>query len=154
MLLTVIVAMSFVMLALEHAWQGRLRSAARGSRKEIETKKRFAVNLAQPRTLPGFELELGSTLNYDGGGPIGGSNLVLVAEVNGVLHFRIFDGASKRVVDTDEKTLAKKARQIEALHKQLAPLWRQDEVIRSDQERIIAAVKSIVDYAPALVRIR
>ena len=54
-----------------------------------------------------------SSLNDVSGIPTEGKNLIIVAAVNNVLHFRIFKGDGKVVVDTDEKTLTKKARQIE-----------------------------------------
>ncbi|MBV8487894.1 MAG: hypothetical protein JO161_06410 [Planctomycetaceae bacterium] len=69
-----------------------------------------------------------------------------MAEVNNVLHFRIFDGNGKRVVDTDEQRLTEQARQIKDLRKQLASLWPPHELTRSDKDRVTTAVTSIVGH--------
>ena len=71
-------------------------------------------------------------------------NLIIVAAVNNVLHFHIFDGDGKVVVDTNEKRLTEQARQIEDLRKQLVSLWPPHELTRSDKDRVITAVTSIV----------
>ena len=47
--------------------------------------------------------------------PTEGKNLVVVAAVDQVLHFRIFDRDSKMVVDSDEKRLRERVRPIEDL---------------------------------------
>ena len=44
-----------------------------------------------------------------------GKNLMIVASVQNVLHFRIFDADGNMVVDTDEKSLTDKVQQIEVL---------------------------------------
>jgi len=50
--------------------------------------------------------------------PAKGKNQFVVAEVNNVLHFRCFDSAGNLVVDTNEKKLTEKARQIDDLRQQ------------------------------------
>ena len=97
----------------------------------------------------GFDLRLMSSLNDVSGIPTEGKNLIIVAAVNNVLHFRIFDGDGKVVVDTDEKRLTEQARQIEDLRKQLESLWPPHELTRSDKGRVITAVTSIVGHTPA-----
>ena len=87
-----------------------------------------------------------SSLNDVSGIPTEGKNLIIVAAVNNVLHFRIFKGDGKVVVDTDEKTLTKKARQIEGLRKQLESLWSPHELTRRDKGRVTTAVTSIVGH--------
>jgi|SRR5271157_238692 len=77
-----------------------------------------------------------------------GTNLVIVANVQEVLHFRIFDGKGNRVVDTDEMRLTKQARPIADLKRQLESLWPRPQLTRSEQDRIIDAVISIVGYTP------
>ena len=94
----------------------------------------------------GFDLRLMSSLNDVSGIPTEGKNLIIVAAVNNVLHFRIFDGDGKVVVDTDEKRLTGQARQIEDLKKQLESLWPPHELTTSDKGRAITAVTSIVGY--------
>ena len=75
-----------------------------------------------------------------------GQNLVVMAAVNHVLHFRIFDGAGKVVVDTDEKRLTEKALEIADLRKQLESLWTPHEPTKSEKVRVIDAVTSIVGH--------
>ena len=85
-----------------------------------------------------------SSLNDVSGIPTEGKNLIIVAAMDNVLHFRIFDGDGKVVVDTDEKRLTKKARQIEDLRKQLKSLWPPHELTRSEKGRVITAITSIL----------
>jgi formylglycine-generating enzyme required for sulfatase activity len=92
----------------------------------------------------GFSVRLIPSLNDVLGIPTEGRKLIIVAAVNNVLHFRIFDGDGKVVVDADEKRLTEQARRIEDLRKQLESLWPPHELTRSDKSRIITAVTSIV----------
>ena len=82
------------------------------------------------------------SLNDVRGIPTKGTNLIIVADVNNVLHFRIFNRVGKVVVDTDETKLTEQARQIEELRRQLEGLW----LTRSDKAWIIAAVTPIVGH--------
>ena len=91
-------------------------------------------------------LQLMSLLNDVSRIPTSGKNLIIVAAVNNVLHFRIFDGDGKVVVDTGEKSLAEQARQIEDLREQLESLWPPHELTRSEKSRVITAVTSIGGY--------
>ena len=78
--------------------------------------------------------------------PTAGKNLIIVAAVDNVLHFRIFDLDGKVVLDTDEKRLAEQARQIEDLRKQLESLWPPHEVTGSERGCVITTVTSIVGH--------
>jgi hypothetical protein len=79
--------------------------------------------------------------------PTEGKDLIVVATVNNVLHFRIFDGDGKVVVDTDEKKLPEQAQQIKELRYQLVEsLWTPYELTRSDKHEVITAVTSIVGH--------
>ena len=78
--------------------------------------------------------------------PTGGKDLVIVAAVNGVLHFRLFDGDGKAVVDIDENRLTEQAQQIKDLRKQLDSLWPHGELTSSERGRVISAVTSIVGH--------
>ena len=98
----------------------------------------------------GFDLRLMSSLYDVSGMPTEGKNLIVVVAVNNALHFRIFDGDGKVVVDTDEKKLTEQARQIEDLKKQLESLWPPHELTRSDKGWVITAVKSIVGHTSAV----
>ena len=64
-----------------------------------------------------FDLRLMSSLNDVSGIPTEGKSLIIVATVDNVLHFRIFDGDGKVVVDTDDKKLPEQRQQIEDLKK-------------------------------------
>src|SRR5271157_1944993 len=102
----------------------------------------------QPEAPEGFDLRLMSSLNDVSGIATEDKNLIIVAAVKRVLHFRIFDGDGKVVVDTDEKRLTEQAQQIEDLRKQLESLWPPHEPTRSDKGRVITAVTSIVGHTP------
>jgi hypothetical protein len=91
----------------------------------------------------GVDLRLISSPNDISALPSEGKNLVIVAAVNYVLHFRIFDENGKVILDTDETKLTKQAREIEDLKKQLESLWPPNEITGSDKDRIIYAVTYI-----------
>jgi uncharacterized phage protein gp47/JayE len=75
-----------------------------------------------------------------------GTSLVVVADVSGVLYFRIFDANGKVVVDTDETQLTTSAGMIGDLKARLVGLRPPYELTGSDKEDVIAAVTSIVGY--------
>jgi len=79
--------------------------------------------------------------------PTGGKDLMIVAAVDNVLHFRAFDRHGKLVVNTDEKNLTHQTPQIEDLRKQLVGLWPPHALSVSEKDHVIAAVTSIVGYA-------
>ena len=81
------------------------------------------------------KLRLMSSLNDVSGIPTEGKNLIIVAAVNSVLHFRIFDGDGKVIVDTDERKLTEQAGEIEDLRKQLESLWPPHELTSSEEDR-------------------
>jgi hypothetical protein len=91
----------------------------------------------------GFDLRLMSSVN---GVTAMGKRLIIVAAVDHVLHFRIFDSDGKMVVGTDEKGLEKQAPQIDELRKQLESLWPPHKLTQSEKVQIIAAVTSIVGH--------
>jgi hypothetical protein len=91
-----------------------------------------------------FDLRLMPALNHLTGIPTQGKNLIIVADVKGVLHFRIFDRDGKAIVDTDETKLAKQAQQIQEFGQQLQSLWPLPEVTGSEKDRVIADVTSII----------
>ena len=101
-----------------------------------------------------FDLRLMSSLNDVSDIPTEGRNLIIVAAVNNVFHFRIFDGDGKVVVDTDEKSLTEQVRQIEDLREQLESLWPSHELTRSDKDRVITAVTSIIGGTIATFHVR
>ncbi len=94
----------------------------------------------------GLDLRLLSAVNGVSRIPTEGKNLVVVAIVDRVLHFRIFDGDGKIVVDTDEKGLRERVRPIEDLRNQLKSLWPPHKLTGSEKGRVISAVTSIVGH--------
>jgi hypothetical protein len=78
--------------------------------------------------------------------PTEGKDLIIVATVDNVLHFRMFDGHGRAAVDTDEKRLTEQGRQIEDLRKQLVSLWPPHELTGSEKGQVITAVTSIVGH--------
>jgi hypothetical protein len=74
-----------------------------------------------------------------------GKDLMAVAKVDGVLHFRIFDADGKMIVDTDERQLTDKAPQIKDFKDKLAEVSRHGEKFVPDTEknRDITALASI-----------
>src|SRR5262249_5633377 len=91
-----------------------------------------------------------------------GEELVIVADVEKVLHFRVFaadgmvvvDTDEKRLTeqaqkigdDTDEKRLTEQAQKIGDLRKQLEGLWPPHELTPDEKLGVIAAVFSIVGH--------
>ena len=94
----------------------------------------------------GFDLRLMSSVNDVSNMPTDGKNLIIVADVQNVLHFRIFDADGKRVVDTGENQLPDKAPQIAELKSLLSDLWGVPQLSQSDKDRVITAVTSIVGH--------
>jgi len=123
-----------------YRWQYADEFLKNGAENEIQRSLRAAAN--------GCDLRLISSLKDKSEIPAGGKDVVIVAAVGKVLHFRIFNGAGKVVVDTAEKRLTQHARQIEDLRKQLVGLWPPHELTRVEQDRLISAVASIVGYTP------
>jgi tetratricopeptide (TPR) repeat protein len=97
----------------------------------------------------GRDLRLMSSVKNVSGIPAAGKDLIIVAAVDKMLHFRVFDGDGKSVVDTDEKRLTEQARQIADLKKQLVVLWPPHELTGSERALVISAVTSIVNLEKA-----
>ncbi len=95
----------------------------------------------------GCDLRLMSSVADVGGLPTAGKSAIIVADVDRVLHIRIFDGDGKVVVDTHEKRLKEQARQIEDLRKQLESLWPPHDLTKNEKIRVIDAVTSIVGHS-------
>jgi multidrug efflux pump subunit AcrB len=78
--------------------------------------------------------------------PAEGKNQVIVANVEGALHFRIFDGDGRKAVDTDETRLAAQAGPIADLKKRLEPLWPPHELSEGEKHDVLVDVASIVGH--------
>jgi hypothetical protein len=107
-----------------------------------------AIKDGEPVSDKGVDLRLMSSLSDASGIPAEGKDLIIVAAVGQVLHFRVFDGEGKVVVDTSEEGLPAQAQRIEELRGQLQGLWPPHELTRSEKERVIPAVTSIVGHTP------
>jgi len=95
----------------------------------------------------GSDLRLMSSVNDISGMPREGNNLIVVAAVNRALHIRIFDSDGRTVLDTDEKSLAHKAQQIEELKTQLESVWPPHELTGKEKDRLVTTVVSIVGHS-------
>ena len=69
------------------------------------------------------DLQLSLLMTDVNGIPTAGKSQIIVAVVDHVLHFRIFNGDGKVVVDTNEKRLTEQAPKIEVFRKLLESLW-------------------------------
>ncbi len=105
-----------------------------------------------PSVPAGCELQLMPSVKDVSGVPTAGDSLIIVAVVDGVLHFRIFDDHGKMVVDTDETKLPQQARPIEDLKKQLGNLWPLGNLSPpqkpnwNEKVQVNVAVTAIVSY--------
>ncbi len=89
-----------------------------------------------------------STVNDVSGIPSTGKNLIVVADVAGILHFRIFDGSGALTVDTDEKKLTQQARKIKDLREQLKSQWPPYELSPMQTIWLMDNITSIVAHIP------
>ena len=94
----------------------------------------------------GFDLRLVASESDVNDIPASGRDLVIVADVNGILHFRIFNADGKVVVNSDATSLTTKSGPIADLKKQLESLRPPHELTRPEKDKVIAAVTSIVGY--------
>jgi hypothetical protein len=134
--------------ALARSGDGRLELFVRGNDGALWHLWQTAPSGAWSEWLPhgGFNLRLMSSLDEVNGIPTEGKNLIIVAAVNNVLHFRIFDADGNVAVDLDERKLVEQTPQIEALRKQLEGLWPPHELTRNEKGRVVTAVTSISGY--------
>ena len=79
--------------------------------------------------------------------PTKSKSLIIVADVDHVLHFRIFDGDGRMVLDTDEKKMPELARPIDELRTQLAGAWPPHRLKTFEKQGVVCAVTSLVDQA-------
>jgi hypothetical protein len=140
----------------EHALESEDHYPKELRKAEVEPlrRRRHAVNEGlreeAPRVIPRekFDLRLMSVADGESRIPTEGKNLVVVAAIDQVLHFRVFDSDGNRVVDTDERRLTEQVRLIEDLREQLESLWPPHELTGSEKRRVITAVGTIVGHPP------
>lgn len=93
------------------------------------------------------DLRLMPLANDRGVIPTGGKNLIIVTDMYGVLHFRMFDGDGKIVVEHSEGSHPR----IEDFKKQLVRLWPPHELTGIEKGRLITAITFFVnDYRTSL----
>ena len=116
-------------------------------------------DLSPLAALHACDLRLMSPLNDVSAMPKEGKNLIVVADVNKKLHFRVFDSDGKTVVDTDESTLAEKSQQIELTKEQrvqqnedfkklLKNLSPPHVLTADEKDQLITAIASSVGHPP------
>ena len=110
----------------------------------------LALLLNESSPTDGCDLRLMSSVTDVTGIPTTGESLIIVAVVDHVLRFRIFNADGKVVVDIDEERLRERTHQIKDLRKRLESLWPPHELTKSEKDEVITAVTSIVDRSPAL----
>jgi hypothetical protein len=94
----------------------------------------------------GCDLRLIRSVKDVGDIPTEGKDLIIVADVYGVLYFRMFDGHGKIVVDWAEGL------QADNLEKQFVSLWPPHELTGIEKARVITAVTSILGASRATVQ--
>jgi type VI secretion system ImpB/VipA family protein len=97
----------------------------------------------------GCDLQLMSAVKDVNGLPASGTDLVVVANVGQVLHFRVFAGDGSIIVDADERKFAGERRKLDDLKTRLSNLWALDEIPAGEKGQIIFLVTSIVGIALA-----
>jgi HEAT repeat protein len=110
----------------------------------------LAVLLEESSPIRGYDLRLMSASTDTAGVPTAGKSLIIVADVNHVLQFRIFNSDGTAVVDTDEKGLTDRALPIDKLRKRLENLWPPHELTKSEKDEVITAVTAVVDRTSGL----
>jgi hypothetical protein len=114
-------------------------------------------DLAIVSTWRGCDLQLMTSLENVSHVPKTGRDLIIVADLGNVLHFRMFGSDGRVVVRTDEKKLMEQAQQvgekrlaeqaarIVALRTQLEGLWPPQRLTANEKRQVITAVTAIVD---------
>ncbi|WP_422931769.1 hypothetical protein [Singulisphaera sp. PoT] len=125
----------------------RNRLKAIASRRERDGKQSDG-NFTDPyrQKLFGLNLKLISSLNDVTEIPIFAKSTIIIADVDHVLYFRVFNADGKAVVDTSERELPDKAREIAAIRSQLETLWPPQEPDKREKVQIIPAIASLVGY--------
>ncbi len=120
----------------------------RGPRYSINIKKIFEDGKKSPAIIISkvFDVKLMGSLNDAKLIPTTGKELIIVARVNSVLHFRIFGLNGERIVDADEQQLTEQVEQIKGLKERLKTLWPPHKLTQREKDRVTKAVGSIVGH--------
>src|SRR5262249_40196036 len=108
--------------------------------------RRLAAVTPAPPGFEEFDLRLMSSVNDVSDLPAEGNGLIIVADVQDVLHFRILDADGKKVVDSDETQRPDEASRIAELKSKLGALWGVPQLSRRDEDGVITAVTSILGH--------
>jgi hypothetical protein len=99
------------------------------------------------RTLPRrCEMRLMFDVNNAGEIPTDGKNLLILADVDGLLHFRFYERHGNLDEDTDETKLTDQTRQIEDLRKRLERVRPPHDLSKKEKRRLVAAAAAIAGY--------
>ena len=79
--------------------------------------------------------------------PTAGKNLIVLADVNGSLHVRIFDGLGAVVIDTNQTKRPGLAQAFKDLKEKFKPPWSPHVLTRREEGRVAAAVASLVELS-------
>ena len=80
--------------------------------------------------------------------PVKGKNLIVLAVVNNVLIFRLFNDGGTIVVDTDETKLTAQAEQLAELKRRLGNLWPDHTMTDEENYQIISIVALLLARTP------
>jgi molecular chaperone DnaK (HSP70) len=97
-----------------------------------------------------YRLNLVASANHLSKLPNTGNNLVVIANVNRVLHFRIFDADGTTVVDRDETQFPGQSVLIATLKQKLKSLWNSRELSDEQSSAILASLSAIIKHQPRL----
>jgi hypothetical protein len=107
-------------------------------RKDVEPVRPRAMRLEEPK------LQLLHALHDDRDITTVGKDLWVAAHVNNVLHFRIFDEAGKKIVDTDQEHVERRTRApLRRLRDELTNLWPPHENTEADYFKILWQLRVI-----------
>lgn len=76
-----------------------------------------------------------------------GEDLIVIARISGSLHFRVFNGNSRMVVDASEATLGGKASEIKFLKVQLENLWPPHALTGPEKSSVVCCLPAIIGQA-------
>ena len=94
----------------------------------------------------GFDLNLMSVENVKDL-PQTGKEVVVIGNINTLLHFRIFDGGGETILDKGEMEFSEGQNEIDQLKKDLGDLWNQPELLAEHKADILKTTASISGLA-------
>ena len=94
-----------------------------------------------------YDLQLLSRAKAECDMPRKGECLVILANVNNAIFFRVFNHDGNMMIDVDETELSEKKRQIIELKELLFRLWKVSPLPKKDKHDVITAINAILGYA-------